>query len=271
MISPPPLPKNVFFESRTRCNGRCKFCPASVGNDPRKDNIMPEETFRKVIDELAELNFNGLVGLWNNNEPLLDKRIVKFVKYASEKLPDANIAITTNGILLTPELGRKLLDAGLKTLHVDNYSDECIVRKNIKEFMDKVAKDFPDRTIILKERFESEKLKNLAGWSPNKRGPVYLKAFCRYPFTDFIITTNGNVGLCCNDFLFQEVMGNVNKQSVIEIWNGDRFKFVRKKLLECDRSFSPLCSKCDSSFSYDEAHFFDPLNRFIFKYLIGIY
>jgi MoaA/NifB/PqqE/SkfB family radical SAM enzyme len=63
---------------------------------------MPEEYFKKCIDELAEYCYKGIVGLWINNEPLLDKRIVKFVEYAAKRLPEADVKIITNGLLLTP-------------------------------------------------------------------------------------------------------------------------------------------------------------------------
>lgn len=66
---------------------------------------MPEGLFQKCIDELGEYNFKGVIGLWNNNEPLMDKRNVKFVEYTARRLPNADVQISTNGLLLTPELG----------------------------------------------------------------------------------------------------------------------------------------------------------------------
>lgn len=268
----PPLPAYVYFETRTRCNSHCRFCPASVGNDTREDSYMPEETFRKCIDELAELDYHGVVGLWNYNEPLLDRRIAELVRYATERLPRATTAMLTNGLLLTPERGKALLDAGLKSLTVDNYSDKGRVPEGVKRFFQEVAPSYTDREIILGERLLSGRIKNLAGWSPNNRKPVYLRAFCPYPFTDMVITTNGNVGLCCNDFLFQEVMGNVSQDSLVNVWRGERFRFIRENLLRGNRACSPLCRKCDtSSVLFRDAHLLGPINRFAFRYLVGIY
>ena len=74
-IEAPPLFDSVFFEVRTRCNGHCKFCLASVGNDPRADISMPRELFQKVLQDLVDLQYEGRIAFHNNNEPLLFKQL----------------------------------------------------------------------------------------------------------------------------------------------------------------------------------------------------
>ena len=43
-----PLFNAVFFEVRTKCNGSCQFCAASVQNEIRKDMSMPIDLYKKV-------------------------------------------------------------------------------------------------------------------------------------------------------------------------------------------------------------------------------
>src|SRR3990170_4553232 len=89
----------VEFEIRSRCNSSCSFCAASVQFDTRPDTLIPGETFKKVIDELSEIEYTGRIAFHVNNEPLLDKRLPEFVRYARQKCPKAHIHIMTNGIL----------------------------------------------------------------------------------------------------------------------------------------------------------------------------
>lgn len=50
---------------------------------------MSENLFKKIIDELHELNYSKSLALFDNNEPFLDERIVEFQKYVRKSLPDA--------------------------------------------------------------------------------------------------------------------------------------------------------------------------------------
>ena len=267
----PFLPKAIYFETVTRCCSPCEFCPASVHYDPRPFTLMPEKVFKKVIDELSEYHFRGVIGLWNNNEPLLDKRLEKFVEYVAKRLPNAEIRLLTNGILLTPDRGKRLLDAGVKVLGIDNYSDKCeILLPNVKEFLEKVASRYPDKTIRVLERFPYEKLLNLAGWSPNNRRRVTLRAFCNWPFTSLIVGTDGSVTYCCNDFLFEYSVGNVKEESLLKIWHGERINYIRMHLLQGDRSFNDLCGNCDTiGVSYEDLD--NVLDKIILRFVIGLY
>ncbi len=57
-----------------------------------------------------------------------------------------------------------------------------------------------------------------------------MKILCNYPFTHFEVNNpNGDVTFCCNH---KTVLGNVNKNSIEEIWNGAAYKEIRRKFLE---------------------------------------
>ncbi len=60
---------------------------------------MTEELFRKIIDELAEMNYSNGISLYSNNEPFLDERIIDFHKYANEKLPPMQFLVFTQTAL----------------------------------------------------------------------------------------------------------------------------------------------------------------------------
>lgn len=262
-----PLFDTVFFEVRTRCNGHCKFCLASVGTDPRNDISMSYELFDKVLIDLADLGFEGRIAFHNNSEPLLFKQLPDFVARAKECLPRCYIQILTNGRALTLSRTEQLLKAGVDQISVNVY------RRNERESVPRVLHDIrskllepafeenqlevlglgreqsPDKpkfSFVVSQRLENELLDSRAGTAPNKPQPAPLeRGFCQYPFTQFIVSADGQVAGCCNDVLFELPMGNMKNSTVSEIWFGKEFSKLRGDLLAGDRSGVRTCRQCD--------------------------
>lgn len=56
------------------------------------------------------------------------------------------------------------------------------------------------------------------------------KFVCKYPWTHFEVNNpNGDVTMCCDN---STVLGNVNEESVLDIWNGERYRDMRRKMLD---------------------------------------
>ena len=170
------FPREVRIETINTCNQTCSFCPMSVYSEEsktRKVEKMDEALFKKIIDELASLNYNNILKLYTQNEPLLDSRLPSFVRYIKEKLPDlAWIQIDTNGKLLTEKLGIELITAGITYLHVNDYTKTGggglnNKKEPIKSVYDKLRKRFPDIQMIYWARQVEEVLDSRAGHAPN--------------------------------------------------------------------------------------------------------
>ena len=236
----------IRFETRTRCNGLCDFCPCSVRNETRPDVWMSEECHQKIVDELAELNFSGAVKYYTNNEPLMDDRLVDFLGYLkSKKLPLKYVCIQTNGTLLTSELGAALFENGLTWLIVNDYAPSGKHSQRLFDVVECLRDRFPGKRIDFRQRSTHEVLFNRAGFAPNKPLKVYLRAACLFPFRQLNITANGDVGFCCWDVYVQNPLGNVNKQSLTEIWYSEQFRALRKDLLRGNRFRYELCRNCE--------------------------
>ena len=103
-------PLRCYFETTNRCNMRCRMCGQSFFRGERVD--MP----REAITQIAPLfHFMDDVSIFGYGEALL-------VDYIPELLhaipPHVNSWLVTNGLLLTPERNRMLIEHGLKTLYV---------------------------------------------------------------------------------------------------------------------------------------------------------
>ena len=235
----------VELELRSQCNGACHFCPAAVQYKNRPDRLMPKKTFEKIISDLRELEYSERICFFVNTEPLLDKRLPEFVRYSRKMCPKAVLHVVTNGLLLNKKIGKQLLDSGLDLLEINNYSDNHVVKPNIEKFMKEIAPQYPGK-VCLYNRLINQQLNNRGGYSPNGRTLERpLKAFCQRPFQKMIISVDGTIGLCEHDFYFSMKMGNVNEESLLEIWNSKNFHKVRQALIHGDRASNSVCSKCD--------------------------
>ena len=238
-----PLFKYIEIETINRCNGDCSFCPVNRHEKQRQYHKMTEEIFAAIIDELNDLNYEGSVALFSNNEPFLDERIFDFAMLAREKLPKAYIYLFSNGKLLdTDKFAR--IEPYIDKMQIDNYESRDIP-ENIQGII-----------CYCKARGLSEKLelfsvdKNTvrftrAGQAPNAKVHYTEESLCALPFTEIVVRPDGKVSLCCCDALGRITLGDFTKQTLQEIWFGESFKKVREAL-ELGRYDIPLCRYCNT-------------------------
>jgi len=239
-----PLFKGIELEMHNRCNNNCSFCPVRVGNDTREYSKMSYELFIKIIDELASINYKSSFSLFSNNEPLMDKRFVEFAKIAKEKLPNANHYIYTNGLLLTVDLFKEI-SKYLDLIVIDNYDDNLQMIPQVKK-IDKFCKENPEyfKKIKISMRLKNQILLSRGGQSPNRKHAITLETPCRLPFEQLIIRPDGKISLCCNDALGKMTLGDVSKDTLVNIWNSPSYFEIRRKSLN-SRNNIQLCKNCD--------------------------
>src|SRR3989344_6373293 len=97
------LPEYVEIETSTYCNRTCSWCPNSTFQRSRAQNLMPENLFDKIVNDLKGVNYSGQIALHNYNEPLMDPHLFSHIARVKQKLPGAKILILTNGDLLDVE------------------------------------------------------------------------------------------------------------------------------------------------------------------------
>lgn len=241
-----PLFDHIEIETINRCNGICSFCPINAKVDPRKKQTMTVELFEKIINELADLEYNGRIALFSNNEPMLDDRIIDMYKYCRSKLPDAWLFMFTNGTLLTLEKCKKLLPL-LDELIIDNYSQDLKLIPNSQEIVKycEENKSLCDKvTIVLRK--PDEILSSRGGDAPNRKEMIsYGDATCVLPFRQMIVRPDGKVSLCCNDPLGKNTLGDLASESLTEVWYGEKFQKVREALY-IGRDHWKHCTYCDT-------------------------
>ena len=108
------LPDIVQIESTNLCNAKCVFCPRDEMH--RRQGVMEMDLFKKVVDECAALGITH-IRVHNYGEPFLDRQLVDKVRYAKTK-GIQNVGMISNGSLITAELARGMIDAGLDAINI---------------------------------------------------------------------------------------------------------------------------------------------------------
>jgi hypothetical protein len=113
----------IEIETHAYCNRRCSFCLNVSGTRLDKEQILSVDAFKRVIHELAEINFGGTIKFHRFNEPLANDIIFERIRYAREELPRAYLGFHSNGDYLTLDKLNKLEDTGMDFLCISLYID----------------------------------------------------------------------------------------------------------------------------------------------------
>lgn len=242
----PPF-SQVLIETRTDCNKRCSFCPQSFYK--RTVESMKWTVYKKIIDSLAEIGFAGRIALLVSNEPLLEHRLLKMIKYAKKQSPRFFLDITTNGVLLSIAKLDELFSAGLDNININDYrSDREIEPDKISNNLIEIVENFRSNPkVTYNARSSNELLPNYAGVIPQDYNAQDY-GFCNFPFRKLVFSVNGDVLLCCNDFKQETNFGSIISDSILSIWNSPKLNAFRLSLLDDKRI--GLCKNCNDKQTY---------------------
>ncbi len=247
-----PLPSEVEISESGMCNRKCSFCPRSDPNYLHKNEFISFDLHKKLCDELSHLNFSGIIIYSGFVEPMLDKNIYKLVNYAKTVLPKARIEMISNGDVLNEKRLKKLYDSGLDRLQISLYDGE----EQHYSFV-KLGKklNLSNKNYVLRARYLPEE-KNFGITLSNRGGMLKdagykimpmkkkLEKKCFYPSYKFFLDYNGDVLMCSHDWGKKNILGNLKKETFLDIWLSKKSQSARDKLNNGDRSISP-CNICD--------------------------
>lgn len=243
-----PIFRQVLIETRTDCNNHCKFCPHAFNK--KTLGIMSWECYKQIINQLSDINYNGRIALMLSNEPLLEERMEEMIVYARQKSPRFFLDITTNGTLLTVDKLDKFFKLGLDNININDYrSDRDKYPEKWSKYIEPIYSAYWNNPkVSFQKRKTDETLPNYAGNIPQKFNPKEF-GFCNYPFRKLTIAFNGDILLCCDDFMYNTFYGNVQKDKLIDCWNNPELNKIRLSLLNNNRI--GLCERCNDFQDYN--------------------
>lgn len=274
------FPNRITLELTNRCNLNCVFCPRN--HMEKHLGVMSERLFKKAIDEMAEHKPIALVPFFRG-ESLLHPKFIELMNYAKDK-GIGPIQLTTNGMLLNNEMGQAILDSGvdfvsfsMDTVNAEDYERDRVGAKygqvvaNIEKFIelrDSTGRKIPEiqvssvateTALPYKERFIAywiDKADRVRIFVEHSKDGSFgsLQALdehrfekrlpCKKVVTDMVVYWDGSVALCNHDWDRKEPIGNINEKTILEIWNGERYREIRAMHDSGDVTDS-TCKGCD--------------------------
>lgn len=244
MIDNPPYPlfEKISIEINSYCNRTCSFCTRT--SDNRVKAKMPEELVHKVLHELAEINYKGLIAFHFFNEVFTDKRVFSFFEKCKEL--GLNNYLVTNGDFLKKHIVEQLKTYNIKEFAIsiydwnseDEFQEKCNYFKHALKIADhdwefyiiKGGDNFGNRAGYVKHKEETLKLPLLAGCSK-----IEKKIDVRY---------DGSVVMCCLDYYALHKIGDIRKDNIIDIWYSEIRQKQISDLRKGLRKNYKLCSGC---------------------------
>lgn len=278
--NPPDFALFCDIEMTNNCNFNCIFCH---GRESKlKKGYMDFEIFKNIVGQLKENGCHGVrFNRWG--EPTLHPQLISIIKYTKSMGLLAHLT-TNGSLLndnLIKGLLNSGLDSiivsfqgmdkkGYTEMRGDNYD---LVKKNVLRFIEmrgensspflQINSSSTNETKEQKEAFIKEwtdagcdetnvlyttfdrirnraKIKNIL---PRCR-ELSKKFKCQEVQIKLSINWNGDVTPCCLDSNNRMILGNVKNDKLIDLWNCDTVKAIRK-LTELKRQdLFILCSKC---------------------------
>lgn len=269
-----PFPELVIVEVCGLCNLRCVMCPSP--HLKRERGIMEWDVYTKIVDEIAEKSPSTQLWPAIMGEPLLlQDKILDYISYAKNK-GIKEVILNTNATLLTPKMYQALASVKLDKIIVglDAYSERTYntIRiggefKKIKTNLIKILKlhgpgiilqfiemdENTSETEKFKEYWLSKgatlKVRRKLGWGKgvksydlNLEPQSKERVPCPWLMRGVNIHWTGNVAQCDADYEGTYSVGDIRKQTIEELWNGE-FKVRRAMHWKGDFGFMP-CREC---------------------------
>jgi hypothetical protein len=284
---PGVFPLHLDLDPTNACNLKCTMCPRThyleTGRTKwapgGKIGFMDFDLYRRILDQAAD---GGVYSLKLNflGEPLLHPRVVDMVAYAKTK--GLEVMMNSNATLLSPEMARSLLEAGLDDIFfsVDSPYPEEYERIRIGARFDQVIRNiltFIDLKEDLGLRHVQTRVSMVIGVEENSSrarsdfqalfqglgvaeigfglktemeldywslyGPI-PDFVCRDPYHRMFIYWDGLIGPCCGEWERGYLVGDANTQTLSQVWRNDQYKRLREAHESGRYHTLSICRKC---------------------------
>lgn len=296
-IAEPIMPVIYLIEPTNDCNYRCVMCPSS---EILKKSYADFSLFKEIVDEICgvakviKLNYLGEPLLHKDIAGM-----IRYCRdHTSAKISMSTNGSLLNGALSREIVDAGLdeiifsLDANSERVYtqIRKGGDFQKVVRNIENFLEIVGnKDKPNVIIKLiemnankheiqsfKERWGKHRCTVCVSWfntwanqmcgcedlssslSPNRD---VERLSCADLWFQMVVTSAGEVVLCCNDCRNSCVLGNVKDDSIAAIWNGKAIRDIRR--VHRQGNYPGICEQCiEWSKREDIFGFFQKSKRF---------
>jgi radical SAM protein with 4Fe4S-binding SPASM domain len=278
LITMPLEPSHFAIGLTGFCNLKCPFCPLTImenaeGASSASVRYMQDETLIRCLDQAATLGISGVVFTFFG-DALLHPRILDFIREAKQR--NMQVSLHTNGNIMTQERARMLIESGIDKIFfsIDAMTPAVYTELRPGGNIERVKSNFQTLRNEIDKRNSSTRLgilcvaqpqyqdewKRVLGelgaiadfavvsdmgvWTEDDSAkPRYTS--CKQPWSVIAIYPDGDVSLCCADAGKNLAIGNINNESLLNIWHGRKAQQIRSHLMRLRGASVPdICSTC---------------------------
>ena len=251
------------LETTNICQANCAFCQHS---NFKEFGTMTDALYKKIIDEATYLpGLQTLIPMLTG-EPFCDKQIIERIKYARESLPLVFIQLYTNGSLLSfdnllrlKEMPNFSLSISLNGLNPETR--QRLMGLNDWKHVVQMARyaeqiKLPYRvTMVAHPEIDPAEVRDFIkvggmalqyqSWA-GQQYPYKRKRWtsCVRALNHMTIRYNGDANLCCFDPFGKVSFGNLNNQTLEEIWESPARQEYVEKHKTGEGNKLPMCESC---------------------------
>lgn len=273
---------DIHIESSTACTAKCIFCPHS---DVKRHGSMSFELFRKIVDDAISLGCKRITP-FRLGEPLLFPGLFDWLDYLRGKgvtvslFTNASNLTEKVGKRLLEYSDFLLMAISFHGDNRENYERNMglsfdRVYANIVTFM-KINNSIPVNMFCLVDKpididfpafkrlweglpFNGVGISAYMEWAGarknyhskldalNAEPDKYHRLPCDYVLRHLDVMVDGHVCLCCVDYQGEVVFGDLNFQTIMEVFNSRLYQYYYQKHLNGTWESLPLCSECSMS------------------------
>ena len=272
-------PSVIEVQFHNKCNSNCLICPYKDMN--YSYSKMTDELFEKLLNEIDENKLKRIIP-YLNNEPFLDFDYLSKVKKIRDRFKKLEIEISSNVSMIKEEDILEMCNLNITELRLSvfGYKKETYNRmmpclnydqtfKKLKTISEKMKNTNTIISIVMIDNGEIDEqefldMKNLCtklgfkferwGFLDRSDNVTYKSnnifnedvSCCEQnrPLERMHILSDGRVIFCCQDWAHSLVVGNININTISEVWNSDIYNEARNSLYDRKKDSPMICKKC---------------------------
>jgi radical SAM protein with 4Fe4S-binding SPASM domain len=273
-------PEEIDIEVTSNCDADCIMCPRRSMR--RKPGAMDFGLFKKIVDEAVELDVKELY-LNGYGEISTLKNYRDYVCYIRQKSRSVKIIINSNGMRMHEELARLYVEQSVHLVNVTIDGATAATFESIRRHLklDQVEHNVKQLIALrkqMKKRYPMVSVQMihmpqnkhevdlfLAKWRgvadftgisglvsrlssvsfvQIQQDNSWQQTPCSYLWRQMPIWSDGTVALCCDDWDGKGELGNLNHDTIKNIWNNPERKRLREIHMAGRSAEIKLCDDC---------------------------
>jgi len=268
---PSRFPRSLQLQTTTACSAACAWCPHP--GPSQRARTMDEGLFRRILDQCAE-HGPDVLELYFHAEPLQDGRLERLADLAKGRCTKSLLSIVTHERAIDPGRAASLASCGLDVVFVSvnvvgQEPVEALRRRleriaGLRQPLRAVGKELVVVTLAnflrrgprgaFRRTCRQLELPMESFWATDRAGSADIAPYlrpdvralgrrCALPFERAYVRAEGSLALCCEDWDYGVDLGSAAETPIAELWNGARYRRIRRGLLGEGR-LGGACGRC---------------------------